>query len=171
VTTATREESDPLRVAVATKGGAGRKVRAAELRLVAESMLRALDLPRAELSILLCRDDEIQVLNRDYRRKDKPTDVLAFALREGDEGHLAGDLLGDVVISVDTAQRQAIDRGISLETEVITLLAHGLLHLLGWDHQTDDEELRMDKETARLVSCAIRGDRKRPSKKRGASDR
>ncbi|MBL8685638.1 MAG: rRNA maturation RNase YbeY [Myxococcales bacterium] len=158
-----------MRVDVATQSGAGRKVRPSELRLAAEKMLRALELPRAELSILLCRDDEIQVLNRDYRHKDKATDVLAFALREGEEGHLAGDHLGDVVISVDTAARQASERKISLKTEAITLLAHGLLHLLGWDHQTDEEELRMNKETARLVSCAIRGDRKRPSKKRGAS--
>jgi probable rRNA maturation factor len=129
-------------------------------------MLRTLALPRAELSILLCTDPEIHQLNRDYRKKDKPTDVLAFALQEGEQKHLAGDHLGDVVISVDTAARQARERGVTVKTEAITLLAHGLLHLLGWDHRTDEEESRMNKETARLVSSAVEGDRKRPSKRR-----
>jgi len=157
-----------VRVDITTQSGAGRKVRPSEIRAAAERMLRALALPKAELSILLCTDPEIHELNRDYRHKDKPTDVLAFALREGEAGHLAGDHLGDVVISVDTAARQAKERKHSLKTEAITLLAHGLLHLLGWDHNTDEEELRMNAETARLVSCAQRGDRKRPSKGRAA---
>jgi probable rRNA maturation factor len=154
-----------MKIDIATQSGAGRKVRPSELRLAAERMLRALGLPRAELSILLCTDPEIHALNRDYRRKDKPTDVLAFALREGEDGHLAGDHLGDVVISVDTAARQAKERRIPLKSEAITLLAHGLLHLLGWDHQTDEEEERMTKETVRLVERALRGDRTRPAKR------
>ena len=145
-----------MKIDIATQSGAGRKVRPSELRIAAERMLRALGLPRAELSILLCTDPEIHALNRDYRSKDKPTDVLAFALREGEAGHLAGDHLGDVVISVDTAARQAKDRGISLKIEATTLLAHGLLHLLGWDHQTDEEEERKKKETGRLVEPAVR---------------
>lgn len=157
-----------MRVDVTTQSGAGRKVRPSELRLAAERMLRALALPKAELSILLCTDPEIHELNRHYRHQDKPTDVLAFALREGPAGHLAGDHLGDVVISVDTAARQAKERKHSLKTEAITLLAHGLLHLLGWDHNTDEEESRMNAETARLVACAQCGDRKRPSRRRRA---
>jgi probable rRNA maturation factor len=154
-----------MKIDIATQSGAGRKVRPTELRVAAERMLRALGLPRAELSVLLCKDPEIHALNRDYRGKDKPTDVLAFALREGEAGHLAGDHLGDVVISVDTAGRQARERGISLKSEAITLLAHGLLHLLGWDHQTDEEEERMTKETVRLVERATRGDRTRSAKR------
>jgi probable rRNA maturation factor len=155
-----------MKIDISTRSGAGRRVRPSELRAAAEKMLRALDLPKAELSILLCTDPEIHELNRDFRHKDKPTDVLAFALREGESGHLAGDHLGDVVISVDTAARQASERKIPLKTEAITLLAHGLLHLLGWDHNTDEEDARMTKETSRLVLCAQRGDRKRPTKGR-----
>jgi probable rRNA maturation factor len=107
------------------------------------------ELPEAigyELSLRLTNDQEIQQLNHQYRQKDQPTDVLAFAALEGDYPLLAEEMaeeplyLGDVVISVDTAQRQAIDREHSLELELAWLAAHGLLHLLGWDHP-DDESL------------------------------
>ena len=107
------------------------------------------ELPEAiayELSLRLTNDQEIQQLNHQYRQKDQPTDVLAFAALEGDYPLMAAEMaaepiyLGDVVISVDTAQRQAIDRGHSLELELAWLAAHGLLHLLGWDHP-DDESL------------------------------
>lgn len=127
-----------------------------EVRAAAEAMLRALKLPRAELSVLLCDDATIHALNRDYRKKDKPTDVLAFAMREGDDGHLAGDLLGDVIISLETATRQARERGAASRDEVRMLLAHGLLHLLGWDHQTDADDRRMRAETDRMVAVIRR---------------
>ena len=127
-----------------------------EVRAAAEAMLRALKLPRAELSVLLCDDATIHALNRDYRKKDKATDVLAFALREGEWGHLAGDALGDVIISLDTATRQARERGAASRDEVRMLLAHGLLHLLGWDHQTDADDRRMRAETDRMVAVIRR---------------
>ena len=135
-------------------------------KAAARAMLRALELPRAELSILLCGDREIHALNRDYRGKDKPTDVLAFAMREGEDAGRAGDLLGDVVISLETAKRQAEQHEHPIKTEVFTLLAHGLLHLLGWDHQTDREDRRMRREVSRLVACVPSGDRKRPPARR-----
>lgn len=131
-------------------------VSAAEVRAAAEAMLRALELPRAELSVLLCDDATIHALNRDYRKRDKPTDVLAFAMREGDDGHLAGDLLGDVIVSLETATRQAKERGITARDEVMMLLAHGLLHLLGWDHQTDADEALMSAETDRMQAVIRR---------------
>jgi probable rRNA maturation factor len=105
---------------------------------------------------LLCDDDTIHALNRDYRHKDKPTDVLAFAMREGEGGGLNPDLLGDVVISLDTARRQAIAGGRTIASEVTILLAHGLLHLLGYDHQTDDEERRMNAMVDVLRASCIR---------------
>lgn len=117
-------------------------------------MLASLGLPDAELSLLLCDDATIHVLNRDYRRKDKPTDVLAFALREGPHAQHAGHALGDVVISVDTARRQAEEHGRAIATEVDFLLAHGLLHLLGHDHRNRTEERRMSARTDILRSCA-----------------
>src|SRR5579864_3747386 len=99
-------------------------------------MLACLQLGKDEVSIVLTGDRQIRQLNKIYRRKDRPTDVLAFALREGEHGDLAGPLLGDVVMSVPTARRQAAAAGRELLEEITTLLAHGLLHLLGWDHDT-----------------------------------
>ena len=122
----------------------------------AQRMLAALRLSRAELSVVLCDDPAIHALNRRHRRKDKPTDVLAFALREGTPMPHGGRLLGDVVISLDTARRQAREHGHSLWTEVTLLLAHGLLHLVGYDHRTDEEEARMNREAARLIVATRR---------------
>lgn len=107
-----------------------------------------------ELSVLLTTDAEIHTLNRDYRQMNKPTDVLAFALREGEHGALAGGVLGDVVVSLETAERQANAVERPLLDEVTMLLAHGLLHLLGWDHDTPAKDRAMRKETERLVLAA-----------------
>jgi probable rRNA maturation factor len=145
-----------MRVEVSRQATKSRVVSTEEVRSAAEAMLRSLKLPRAELSVLLCDDATIHALNRDYRKKDKPTDVLAFAMREGDDGHLAGDLLGDVIISLETATRQAKERGVVTRDEVMMLLAHGLLHLLGWDHQTDADDRRMRAETDRMLAVIRR---------------
>jgi probable rRNA maturation factor len=110
---------------------------------------------RAELSILLCDDATIHELNRRHRRKNKPTDVLAFAMAEALEGPDQSALLGDVVISLDTARRQAEARQVPLLDEVTLLLAHGLLHLLGYDHQTRAEERRMTARTDLLRAAAV----------------
>jgi len=115
-------------------------------------MLQALKLESAELSILLCDDATIHALNRDHRRKDKPTDVLAFALREG-KPVPGSKALGDVVISLDTAARQAEELGRTLWDEVTWLLAHGLLHLLGYDHRTVAEERRMNARADMLIAA------------------
>jgi probable rRNA maturation factor len=118
-------------------------------------MLAELGLEHAELSVLLTNDAQIQELNRQHRDKDRPTDVLAFALEEGAHGAVnAGNgvrLLGDVVISLDTAARQARGRNRELLPEVRFLLAHGLLHLIGYDHGNPTEKRGMDRMTRRLV--------------------
>lgn len=145
-----------MNVEVSRQETKSRVVSTAEVRAAAEAMLRALKLPKAELSVLLCDDATIHALNRDYRKKNKPTDVLAFAMREGPDGHLAGDLLGDVIISLETATRQAKERGAVTRDEVMMLLAHGLLHLLGWDHQTDADDKRMRAETDRMLAVIRR---------------
>jgi probable rRNA maturation factor len=116
-------------------------------------MLHALQMMDSELSILLTGDHQIRLLNRIYRKKNRPTDVLAFAQREGQGGHGA-TLLGDVVVSVPTARRQAEARGVDLTSELTNLLAHGLLHLLGWDHDTPSKHRRMRRETVRLCRAA-----------------
>src|SRR5262245_771314 len=128
--------------------GAGRAtVRAARVRAEAERMLDALGLADAELSVLLTDDATIHVLNRTHRKKDAPTDVLAFAMREGAHAKRDDALLGDVVISLETAARQAAARQRALDAEVRMLLAHGLLHLLGFDHRNRAEERRMTART------------------------
>lgn len=116
-------------------------------------MLRALELPNSELSVLLTDDATIHELNRQHRQKDKPTDVLAFPLDEKGEDP-ARPWLGDVVISIDTALRQATSRRRELLAEVRFLLAHGLLHLIGYDHDTKPRKRKMDAAARRLVRSA-----------------
>jgi probable rRNA maturation factor len=117
-------------------------------------MLEAVQMKDSELSILLTGDDQIALLNRTYRKKNRPTDVLAFAQREGDLSDRNDRLLGDVVVSIPTARRQAEARRADLGSEVTMLLAHGLLHLLGWDHETPSQDRRMRRETRRLCAAA-----------------
>ncbi len=114
-----------------------------------------------EVALRLTDDATIHALNRDYRKKDRPTDVLAFALREGEGGALHPHLLGDLVISVDTARRQARRRG--LRGEILFLAAHGLCHLLGYDHRTDREEAKMNARMADLLAEATRRGPIRPA--------
>jgi probable rRNA maturation factor len=95
----------------------------------------------------------IHALNRDYRAVDRPTDVLAFALEEAEGPALPGGgrLLGDVVIAVDIAAAQAATRGHALEAELALLMVHGLLHLLGEDHDTPSRKARMWRRQAALL--------------------
>jgi probable rRNA maturation factor len=106
------------------------------------------------VGLTLTGDARIHALNRDFRRKNKPTDVLAFAMREGTGGALHPGELGDVVISVETARRQA-RRGLYKEIEF--LWAHGLCHLLGYDHNDDAEEAEMN---ARMAALLVEGARR-----------
>jgi probable rRNA maturation factor len=102
-----------------------------------------------ELSLRLTTDAEIRTLNSQFRHKDQPTDVLSFAAMEVDfpqMGDSSVDLalyLGDIIISVETAVRQAPEHGYSLRTELAWLASHGLLHLLGWDHPDEQSLLLM----------------------------
>jgi probable rRNA maturation factor len=116
-------------------------LRGADVRRDAARLLALLAVD-AELSIALIGDAEMHALNRDWRGTDRPTDVLAFALREGEDAAVHPDVLGDVVISLDTAARQAAARGATLADEVRVLLAHGILHLLGYDHERSPAEAR-----------------------------
>ncbi|MBC7974434.1 MAG: rRNA maturation RNase YbeY [Myxococcales bacterium] len=106
-----------------------------------------------EVSVRFVDDAAIHALNRSYRHKNKPTDVLAFAQREGPGGSLHPGLLGDIVISVDTARRQA-RRG--LHRELLHLASHGLCHLLGYDHRDDAEEREMNARAQALRDEATR---------------
>jgi probable rRNA maturation factor len=117
-----------------------KKVKGVESKLLSKIAHRALEvlgLSKVELSIALVSDAQIKRLNKLYRNKDKPTDVLSFPIGEKVEDWL---ILGDIVISVDTAKRQAQELGHSLEEELKRLLVHGLVHLLGYDHELGGEE-------------------------------
>lgn len=118
------------------------------------------ELPAAEsyeLSLRFTGDEEIQKLNSQYREQNKPTDVLAFAALEVDLPNLEQlqlsmpVYLGDLVISVDTASRQAKQQGHPLKTELAWLAAHGFLHLLGWDHPDEDSLKQMLNKQADLL--------------------
>jgi probable rRNA maturation factor len=117
-------------------------------------MLVALQMDDVEVSVVLTGDDQIRNLNRIYRRKNRPTDVLAFAQREGALGDRSDRLLGDVVVSIPTTRRQAAAARRPVVAELTMLLAHGLLHLLGWDHETPAKDRRMRRETERLCEAA-----------------
>ncbi len=111
----------------------------------------------AECSILLVDDAAMADLNHAYRGATGPTDVLAFPMTEGRFGAMSPDLLGDVVISAETARRQARSARGGLRAELALLLVHGILHLLGHDHGTPGERRRMwQKQQMILAACGIR---------------
>jgi probable rRNA maturation factor len=122
----------------------------------ANRMLRKLRRNHMQLSVLLCDDPFIRRLNRRYRGIDRVTDVLSFSMSEGRRLPFPSPLLGDVVISLPRASRQAASRRVGLLDEVTELLAHGLLHLLGVDHANPTSERHMTREAARLVAEAKR---------------
>jgi probable rRNA maturation factor len=131
---------------------------------LAEELPPPLRAPAYSLGLRLCDDASIQELNRDWRGLDRPTDVLAFAALESAEGEELPFLplpeegeegealeLGDVVISLDTAARQAEEHGHGLERELLFLASHGLLHLLGWDHPDEASLAVMLRRQERLL--------------------
>ncbi len=133
-----------------------------KLRREVARMVRAAALRDArrdyDVALRLCGDPAIHELNRAWRGKDKPTDVLAFAQREAAAAD--PDLLGDIIISLDTAARQA-KRG--LHAELLHLASHGLCHLLGYDHRDDTEERTMNARAAALRREAGRNGRVKPA--------
>ena len=120
------------------------------LRSRAGWVLQELGHAKSELSLALVDDDEITQSNSQHRGKSRPTDVLSFSLVEGEHHEYRGKMLGDVVISVDTAARQARSAHRALHDELTRLLVHGILHLLGWDHEKLEEARRMQAEERRL---------------------
>ena len=127
--------------------------------------LKAHDAEPCEVSVLLTDDADMRQLNREYRGIDAPTDVLAFSMREGEDGEVNPDVLGDLVVSLETAARQASTTdGLSgvcgnLEAETVWLTVHGMLHLLGYDHQTHAEaEIMFEKQERIFRSLDVQTD-------------
>jgi len=116
------------------------------------NLLRSLGIPDAELSILFVGDRAMRTLNRTWRGKDTTTDVLSFSLREGKFPPLRSDMLGDIVISVPAAIRQAKAAGHAVAVELERLLIHGLAHLLGYEHERSVREARrMENKEQQLL--------------------
>jgi probable rRNA maturation factor len=132
----------------------------AQESLVAKVAQRALDLvgtenlSEAEVSITFVDDEAIMDLNRDHRGLHKPTDVLSFSQLEGEEMVDLPEgpvLLGDIVVSLERCVEQAADYGHSFERELGFLVAHGMLHLMGYDHQTPEDEAEMMAKTEEIL--------------------
>lgn len=122
-------------------------------RLVTQ-VLSAVGESESEVSVELVGDRRMRHLNHRYRHKDRTTDVLAFAMRESESP--CSVLLGDVVISVPTARRQASEAGRSLDEELTVLLIHGVLHLCGYDHERSDREAARMQRRERAILASLR---------------
>jgi len=120
--------------------------------------LTDLGCPESELSVLVVDDDEIRAINRDYLNRDKPTNVISFAMQEGEGSELHPELLGDVVISADTAARDAAEADSPFVSELYFLLLHGILHLLGYDHErgTAQQALIMEEKEREIYAVVER---------------
>ena len=117
-----------------------------------------MDFPDGEISILLVDDPQIATLNQQYLDRQGPTNVIAFAMREGEFSHLTPHLLGDVVISMDTTAREAQEAGLSKARRFNELLIHGILHLFGYDHEDSKKEDRRMEEKSRELLEMIKND-------------
>jgi len=119
----------------------------------AQVILNALGSPEGELSILVVDDSEIKTLNKKYLNRSGPTNVIAFPMKEGEFSDINPQLLGDVVISMETTEREAIQSGITTEERFAQLLVHGILHLFGFDHEKNEQDARkMEKKGNELLS-------------------
>ena len=109
--------------------------------------------PEGELSILLVDDAQIAVLNKEYLNREGPTNVIAFPMQEGPFPEITPHLLGDVVISVETAEKEGAIAGSSTEKRMMELLVHGILHLFGYDHETPDsnDALQMERKSREIL--------------------
>lgn len=141
----------PALVEVRADGLTGIRGLLPRLRRSAARFLDTLDLDDVELSVLLTTDAGIRELNRRWRRKDQPTDVLSFPAGAAAPGSTGPWHLGDVILSLDTARRQASVHRRALAAELDLYLAHGLLHLLGHDHHRRGDAERMAALEARLL--------------------
>ena len=130
---------------------------AAERAVRATTSQGGLETAEAEISLVLADDGLVQRLNRDFRGKDRPTNVLSFALTEGDPAPSAGTLmLGDVVLAFETVAREAREQSKALQDHMLHLVIHGVLHLMGYDHESVAEARTMERmETQILATLGI----------------
>jgi len=128
------------------------------LRRSIRRILKHLGRGRDEISILLVEDREIRVINKTYLKRDRPTNVMAFPMLEGLFRKIHPQVLGDIVISIETASRDAKKEGLALEDEILFLLIHGILHLLGYDHEGSAVQARRMGQKQREIFHALKND-------------
>jgi probable rRNA maturation factor len=119
----------------------GKKFPGRKLKKIAQKVLEIFEQDQAELCLVLVGNAEIRKLNAKFRKKDSPTDVLSFPA--GDQLPEGAPILGDVVISVEAAKAQSKERRRTLNEELVTLLIHGIVHLLGYDHERSSKDARI----------------------------
>lgn len=136
-----RQQNQPLRIPTVQKK--------------AQAILNALECPDGELSVLLVDDPRIAELNETYLNHQGPTNVISFPMREGADGDLHPELLGDVVISMDTCAREAEMGEIPMERRFYELLIHGILHLFGYDHVHSEAEAEVMESKSRELLALI----------------
>ena len=117
----------------------------------AQALLNALGSPEGELSVLLLDDTGIADLNEQYLGRQGATNVIAFPMNEGEFAGINPDILGDVVISLDTAEREAREMDLSLAERFKELLIHGILHLYGYDHETNEADAKVMEERSEVL--------------------
>ena len=146
-----------MEIAIDDRVGLGRE-RVDDIRRRLGLVLEELGCGReSELSVVLTDDEDIADLNQQYLERQGPTNVIAFPMAEGEFSRLNPQLLGDVVVSLDTARREAAGAGLEADEHLMRLLIHGLLHLVGYDHEGDpDEARRMYDLTERLLERCLR---------------
>jgi len=113
-----------------------------DITLIAENAARRMELDNAVITFIITDNDYIRTINRDYRKKDSPTDVISFAYREDPFPGIEDvqEELGDIYLSIERAREQAEEYGVTLADELKRLIVHGMLHLLGYDHETSPED-------------------------------
>ena len=141
-----------MRVEISTRG-AGKKISVSSVKRTAQRILKLLHQHQVELSLALVDNREIEKLNARYRNKNEPTDVLSFPL--GGRFPKGPEILGDVIISIEQAEKQARKRRRTLEQEIESLLIHGILHLLGYDHERSEKDAKIMRGMEKKVSRAL----------------
>jgi probable rRNA maturation factor len=132
-----------------------RKIAIGKVRKMAQDILSALDCHDVQLSVVITDDMEIEALNKQYLGRTGPTNVIAFPMREGEFSNIAPELLGDVVISIETTEKEAKESGMEMETRFSELLIHGILHLIGYDHENDEQQAYEMEEKSRNLLVLI----------------
>ena len=123
------------------------KIDCADIENIVGKVMNHLDCQNKEVSILLTGDKDIRRLNKEFRNIDKPTDVLSFPQDPGEAPSIPGEkFLGDIAVSLETAETQTREHGLVLKEEIVLLLIHGILHLLGYDHEISEREEKKNAE-------------------------